>query len=223
MREDPSQAPRRGRSAQRSPARLGQGFADRSQPLWQRAASREAPPRPLQNYRDAEPAWPPTPDGREAAEWQPPHPPQREGAPAVASYLAEDSQTYTLRDLANGEETQAPKRRAAPEPFPPTKQNRAHGAGLLRVSGYALLGALLGGAPGVALGAVVAVIALIRLARFERRARAWRTKTAARGEMPRLPARATNERLRLMTAMWQSLGAVALGSVALILLFTALR
>lgn len=223
MREDPSQAPRRGRSAQRSPARQGQGAADRSQPLWQRAASREAPPHPLQNYRDAEPAWPPTPDGRAAAEWQPPHPPQRGGAPPVASYLAEDSQAYTLRDLADGEETQVPKRRAALEPFPPTNQNRAHGAGLLRVSGYALLGALLGGAPGVALGALVALIALIRLARFERRSRSWRAKAAQRDQPQRLPAKATNERLRLMTALWQSLGAVALGGVALILLFTALR
>jgi hypothetical protein len=115
------------------------------------------------------------------------------------------------------------KRRAALEPFPSTNQNRAPGAGLLRASGLALLGALLGGAPGIALGVVVALVALVRLARFERRARSWRAKAAQRDQAQRLPARATSERLRLMTALWQGLLALALGAAALILLLTALR
>jgi hypothetical protein len=221
MREDPSQAPRGGRPAQSPPTLSGQGHVDRSQPLWQRAASREAPPHPLQSYREASPpAWPPSPDQRPAAA---PHPPQRGGPPPTASYLAEDNQTYTLRDLAAGEETQVPKRRAAPEAFPPSPQNHAPGVGLLRASGFALLGALLGGAPGVALGVVVAVVALVRLERFERRARSWRAKAEKGGQAQRLPARATSERLRLMTALWQSLGAVAFGGAALLLLLTALR
>ncbi len=222
MREDPGQAPRRRRQAQRPPVSSSQGHGGKNQQLWQRAASRESP-RPLPSYRDGDRAGAPSLDERADVEWRAPRPPQREAPPPVASYLAEDGQTYMLLNLADGEETSVPKRRAAPEPFPPTPQNRAHGAGLLRVSGYALLGALLGGAPGVALGAVVALIALIRLARFERRSRSWRVKAAQRGQEQRLPAKATSERLRLMTALWQSLGAVALGGVALILLLTALR
>lgn len=116
-----------------------------------------------------------------------------------------------------------PKRRAVAERFPPTAQNSAPGAGLQRLSGYALLGALLGGAPGLALGLLTALITLARLARFETRTSAWRKKTARDGQTPPLPARATSERLRLMTALWQSLGAVILGGIALFLLFTALH
>ncbi len=220
MREDPSRASRGRRPAQEAPASPGR--AERSQPLWQRAASKDAPQRPLQSYRDAELAWPPSPDQRSAAA-QPYPPLQRDEAPRITSYLSEDHQSYSLRDLAGGEESLVPKRRAAPEPFPPTRQNRAPGAGLLRASGYALLGALLGGAPGVALGLIVAVIALVRLDRFERRARAWRRKAAKRDRAQRLPARATSERLRLITALWQGLAAVTLGGAALFLLLTALR
>ncbi|HEX9038792.1 MAG TPA: hypothetical protein VF808_17555 [Ktedonobacterales bacterium] len=135
--------------------------------------------------------------------------------------MAEDNQSYVLRDLDSGHETQALKRRAAQEVFPPTRENRAPGAGLLRVSGFALLGAMFGGAPGVALGAIVVLVALVRLASFESRTRAWRTRREKREPDQRLPARATNERLRLVTALWQGLGAVALGGAALLLLLTA--
>jgi hypothetical protein len=135
----------------------------------------------------------------------------------------EDTHEYHLRDFDTGLAAQTPKRRAATEVFPPTKENRAPGAGLLRASGYALLGALLGGAPGVALGLAVALVALVRLARFERRVRGWRAKGEEREQDARLPAKATSERLRLLTALWQGMGAAALGAVAVLLLLTAMR
>src|SRR5512146_2799452 len=103
MRENPNPAPRRGRPAQSPPALWDQEPADRSQPLWRRAASREVPPRPLLSHRDVEPAWPPSLEGRAAVERQR-RPPQSGGPPQVASYLDEDNQAYVLRDLDDGEE-----------------------------------------------------------------------------------------------------------------------
>jgi hypothetical protein len=144
-------------------------------------------------------------------------------APLLASYVGEDAQRYTLRDLAAGIEITVPKRRAVAERFPPTAQHRAPGAGLQRLSGYALLGALLGGAPGLALGLLTAPVALARLVQFERRTNAWLKKATRDGQPPRLPARASSERLRLVTAFWQSLGAAVLGGIALVLLLTALH
>jgi hypothetical protein len=138
-------------------------------------------------------------------------------------YLAEDPQVYTLQDLASGAEASVPKRRAAFDVFPATPASQTPGGGLLRVSGYALLGALLGGAPGAVLGALVVVVALVRLARFERRARHWRSQAPPGDQPQRLPARASSERLRLMTAFWQGLGALLLGGGALLLLLTALN
>jgi hypothetical protein len=143
--------------------------------------------------------------------------------PQIVRYLAEDTQAYTLHDLVEGDATRVAKQRAAPEQFPPSREQRAPGAGLLRLSGYALFGALLGGAPGAALGALITLIALVRLARFERRARTWRASATKHGATKRLPTRATNERLRLMTALWQSVGATVLGGIVLALLLTALR
>lgn len=147
----------------------------------------------------------------------------RGASPRLVSYQAEDKQTYRLHDLVAGDEAQVAKRRAAPEPFPPSREQRAAGAGLLRLSGYALIGALLGGAPGAALGALVALVALVRLLAFERRARSWRARAKKNDAARRLPATATNERLRLMTALWQSAGAAILGMLVLALLLTAVR
>lgn len=198
------------RASPRGPRRM-----DRDEPLWRRAASSPAsrPPQRTPNSR---------PPLQRAPVSRPPRLPAVEAPPALAIYAGEDTQEYRLRDFETGLAAQAPKRRAAPEVFPPTRAERAPGAGLLRASGYALFGALLGGAPGLALGVVVAVIALARLARFERRTRVWRAKRGAQHGDQRLPARATNERLRLLTALWQSLGAVALGGIALLLLFTVM-
>lgn len=146
----------------------------------------------------------------------------RPGAPPrLVSYLGEDRQAYMLRDLLAGDEAQVAKRRAAPEPFPPTREQRAVGSRLLRLSGYALFGSLLGGAPGAALGALVTLVALARLVGFERRAHIWQAREAKDDAAKRLPAAATNERLRLMTALWQGVGAVALGGCILALLLTA--
>jgi hypothetical protein len=222
MREGPRPGPHGRRPAQSPPAQSGPGPVDRDQPLWRRAASREGPPRPLPPRRDAPPAWPSVADERDA-DGRLPRPAPRDSAPQVASYLDEDDRAYLLRDLDGGGETHVPKRRAAPEPFPPTSKSRAAGAGLLRASGYALLGALLGGAPGVALGALVALIALVRLAAFQRRAHMWRALAEESDAASRLPTRATSERFRLMAALWQGLGAMALGGAALFLFFTALR
>jgi hypothetical protein len=225
MRDDRGQAPRAGRPAYIPPippspsSPSGKLAANRSQPRWRRGDDAlEAGPPSLPPQRASAPDWPLERDKRQRPAAAPaPLPPRRGDGPLIAIYIGEDNQDYTLRDLADGEEISVPKRRAAPEQFPPAAQKRASGAGLQRASGYAVLGALLGGAPGLALGVVTAVIALVRLARFEARARDWRKK-----QHQRLPASATGERLRLMTALWQSLGAVALGGVALLLLLTAL-
>lgn len=206
MREYPDLTPRGGRPPQSPPNPRRQGPAESDQPLWRRAVSPDAPHEP-RSQRDPRSLW-----AR-----------RREGPPQIASYEAEDSQVYTLRNLIADEETQVSKRRAAPEAFPPTRQQRAQGATLLRLSGFALLGALLGGAPGVALGTLIALIALVKLTRFEQRTRVWRRKAKDAGAAPRLPARATSERLRLMTAFWQSASAVVIGAAALVLLLTALR
>lgn len=185
----------------------GQRRMDRDEPLWRRAASNPAS-RPPQRAPVS---------GPQRAPFDAPAP-----GLTLATYAGEDSQRYLLRDYETGLAAQAPKRRAPPEVFPPTRADRAPGVGLLRASGFALFGALLGGAPGLALGLVVAVLALARLARFERRTRRWRAKRDERDRDPRLPARATSERLRLLTALWQSLGAVILGGIVLLLLLTTM-
>lgn len=150
--------------------------------------------------------------------------PPRPGAPPrLVSYLGEDRQVYMLRDLLADVEAQVAKRRAAPEPFPPSREQRAVGSRLLRLSGYALFGSLLGGAPGAALGTLVALVALARLVGFERRAHAWRVRAAKDDAAKRLPAAASNERLRLMTALWQGVVAMTLGGCILALLLTATR
>lgn len=228
MREDHRKPPRERLPAYHAPASGDRRSVESRQPRRQRADFQDAIPRTSHLQGKVASAWPPSRP-------QPPETPNnpgrpgravQRGRPSVVSYLDEDHQGYTLLDLIDREETSVPKRRAMPEVFPPTRQNPAPGAGLLRLSGYALLGALLGGAPGVALGLVIAVIALARLDRFERRAHSWRRKAmqaAQDAQQRRLPVGATSERLRLMTALWQSLGAVALGGVALLLLFTALH
>lgn len=191
-------------------AHSGQRSVNGREPLWRRAASQPV-------------ARPPQYAPERAPVSGPPRAPQQGSPPRLATYVDEDDQKYHLRDFDTGLATLAPKRRAAPEVFPPTRQSRAPGAGLLRASGYALFSALLGGAPGIALGLIVALIALIQLVRFERRARTWRADPPEQARDARLPARATSERLRLLTALWQGLGAAALGAIAVLLLLTAMN
>ena len=218
---NPRSAPPNPRSTPPNPRSVppGQRSAPGQEPLWRRAAAQPVarPPRPPQYEPERAPVSGPS------------RAPRLDAPPRLATYEDEDDQKYHLRDFDTGLATLAPKRRANPEVFPPTRQSRAPGAGLLRASGYALFSALLGGAPGIVLGLVVALLALIQLARFERRARTWRAKSPEKGREARearearLPAKATSERLRLLTALWQGLGAAALGAIAVLLLLTAMN
>lgn len=143
--------------------------------------------------------------------------------PHLAEYVTEDRSTYTLWDIAANDEVEVAKLRANPDPFPPEHSHPVPGALLLRLSGIALVATLLGGAPGAALGLAVALVAFARLLVFRRRARVWSRRAGGAPAPRRLPSVATAERLRLLTALGQSLLALFLGGALLALLLTALR
>jgi hypothetical protein len=221
MREDYDQAPGRWLAANRPPASRDRRPIEGYQHRWRPASFHEESPHVSRSTPDHTASWPPAESL--SASGRPRRPLQHGWSPRIVSYLVEDSQAYVLHDLVEGYETQVPKRRAAPEIFPPTREQQAPGAGLVRLSGFALFGVLLGGAPGSLLGALVALIAMVRLVGFERRVQIWRSHAAERGSVQRLPAEATSERLRLITALWQSVGAAVLGSTVLALLLVVLR
>lgn len=143
--------------------------------------------------------------------------------PRMVEYVREDRSTYTLWDMAASDEVEVTKRRASPDPFPPKRSQPLPGALLLRLSGVALAATLLGGAPGAALGLMVAMVAFVRLLAFQQRAHSWSRQRGAAGAPLRLPSVATSERLRLVTALGQSLLALFVGGSLLVLLLTALR
>lgn len=143
--------------------------------------------------------------------------------PHIAEYVGEDRSTYTLWDMAADDEVEVAKRRASPDPFPAQRSYPLRGALLMRLSGFALVGTVLGGAPGAALGLVVALVAFARLLAFRRRARVWSRRPNGSAAPRRLPSIATAERLRLLTALGQSLLALLIGGALLVLLLTALR
>ena len=191
-------------------------FRDES-PIRVRHAPDEATHQRQRRDRSHDIDWQVSPDDRYDDEW-----------PATVRFVEEDGSDYIVLDLLTGNERRVPKQRLALEMFPATRQYPLRGSTLLRLSGFALIGALLGGVVGIMLGSIVLVVALIRLAAFERRAHVWRSRQAQgviqsrrRQRRIALPAAATSERLRLLTALGQSLLAIAL-AVAELSLATAL-
>lgn len=134
-------------------------------------------------------------------------------APSYVRYLDQREQAYLVRELDSGRAVPVRKRRSAADPYP-----QAPGMRLLRWSVYAVLGVGLGGAPAIVLGLLIGGIALTRLARFSVRTRRWWYRHRRLGAPSPLPAVATDERLRLLAAIGQSLLAIALGCVVLALL-----
>lgn len=182
---------------------------------------------PVRHAQRARPSLPRRPAAQAPARQAHPaaRPPRAVGAhlPRLAEYVGEDRSAYILWDMAANDEVEVAKRRASPDPFPPERRQPLPGALLLRLSGFALVATLLGGAPGAALGLVIAPVAFVRLLVFQRRARAWSRRGNASAAPRRLPSVATAERLRLLTALGQSVLALLVGSALLVLLLTALR
>ena len=133
------------------------------------------------------------------------------------SYAAAAEQEYLVRTLENDHILQVPKHYAPSEPFPPERGLPPPGGRLLRWSAYALLLVGLGGLGGVLLGVLVVLVAGVQLARFSLRVRRWRRRHKAAG-IPMVPAVASAERVRLLSALGQGLLAVVLGSLLLALL-----
>ncbi len=135
-----------------------------------------------------------------------------------AEYVSEDRSSYTLWDTANYSRRQIAKWRAVPDAYPPPPKYSPPGSRVQRLSIIALVGALIGGAPGIALGLCGIVVACIRLSSFGARQRAWRRRSESEDAPRRLPSAATSERLRLLTGLGQSLIAMLVGSAILLLL-----
>lgn len=133
------------------------------------------------------------------------------------SYEAAAEQEYLVRTLENGQFLRVPKHYAPSEPFPPERGQPPPGGRLLRWSAYALLLVGLGGLGGVLLGVPVVLAAGVQLAHFSLRVWRWRRRHRA-ANTPVLPAVASAERVRLLSALGQGLLAVVLGSLLLALL-----
>lgn len=132
------------------------------------------------------------------------------------SYAAAAEQEYLVRTLKNDHFLRIPKHYAPSEPFPPERGQPPPGGRLLRWSASALLLVGLGGLGGILLGVLVVLAAGVQLARFSLHVRRWRRRHRAAG-IPVVPAAASAERVRLLSALGQGLLAVALGSLLLAL------
>ncbi len=140
-----------------------------------------------------------------------------------ASFVRQSEEAYVVRDLdaldalGDGDLVSVPKHYAVAEPFPVATGRKAPGARLLRWSAYALLAAVCGGVGGVLLGALVTLVATVQLQRFALRVRRWRRRRRGPDGSPVLPAAASAQRLRLLTAWVQGMLAIVIG-VALLAL-----
>jgi hypothetical protein len=141
-------------------------------------------------------------------------------APNIVAFTDQRDGAYLVRELDEDQLLRVPFGRARPEPFPPQRGQAQRGALALRVSKYALIGAVLGGVAGVLLGILVALVAVIQLGRFGGRVRRWRRRwhTERRQERDILPAIASAERLRLLAAFGQGALAALLGAGVCLLL-----
>lgn len=132
-------------------------------------------------------------------------------------YEASAEQEYLVRTLAHDHILRVPKRHAPAEPFPPERGQPPPGGRLLRWSTYAALGVGLGGLGGVLLGVPVVLASGVLFARFTFRVWRWRRHHRAAG-IPVVPAAASAERVRLLSALGQGMLAVTLGSLLFALL-----
>jgi hypothetical protein len=141
--------------------------------------------------------------------------------PRIVAFSDQRDGAYLVRDLDENQLLRVPKGYAQLELFPPTQGQPRRGALLLRLSKYALIGAVLGGVGGLLLGTLVALAAMIQLGRFNRRVRRWRHHgRSEQGDLAHLlPAIATGERSRVLGALGQgALAAVVGAGVCLLLL-----
>lgn len=138
--------------------------------------------------------------------------------PLVVRYAEEHERSYLVHDFDSGDTVEVPKRRAADDLHTSRTGRRPPGAALLRWSKYALFGVVLGGAPGIVLGALIVCVSFVRLTGFRVRARRWlhRERSAP------LPAIAATERLHLVAALGQGMLAIILGGMVLALLLQRL-
>jgi hypothetical protein len=140
--------------------------------------------------------------------------------PQIVAFTDQRDGAYLVHDLDEDQPLLVPRGYAQPEPFPHTQGQAQRGALLLRWSKYALIGALLGGVGGLALGALVALAAVIQLGRFKRRVRRWqrRARMGRHDAQDLLPASASSERSRLLGALGQGVLAAVLGAGVCLLL-----
>ncbi len=124
---------------------------------------------------------------------------------------------HDLEDLEDGDLVSVPKHYAVAEPFPVTTGRKAPGARLLRWSAYALLAAVCGGGGGILLGVLVTLVATVQLQRFALRVRRWRRRHRRSDGSSVLPAAASAQRLRLLTAWVQGMLAIVIGGALLAL------
>lgn len=136
----------------------------------------------------------------------------------IVRYAEATERAYLVQAISDDQLLQVPKSYAPAEPFPLASSQHAPGARLLRWSVYALLGVGLGGLGGVLIGVPVVLAASVQLTRFARRVRRWRRDRQEADRIPALPAAASDERLRLLSAFGQGLLAIVLGGLLLRLL-----
>lgn len=136
----------------------------------------------------------------------------------IVRYAEANERIYLVQALSDDQLLQVPKSYAPAEPFPIASSQHAPGARLLRWAVYALLGVGLGGFGGVLLGVPVVLAAGVQLTQFARRVRRWRRDRQGADRIPALPAAASAERLRLLSAFGQGLLAIVLGGLLLGLL-----
>jgi hypothetical protein len=132
-------------------------------------------------------------------------------------YEDESTSTYVVR-ASGARQVLVPKARNGAEPFPITDGHQPLAARLAQWSAFALLGVALGGVGGIILGLPVVVVASVGLADHARRVRSWRDGHVGPDGVLPLPAPATTERLRLWTAFWQGLVALACGGAVIVFL-----
>jgi hypothetical protein len=141
-----------------------------------------------------------------------------------AAFVRQSDEAYVVRDLddlAAGDLVSVPKHYAVAEPFPSTRDQQVPGTRLLRWSTLALLAAVCGGLGGILLGGLVTLVATVQLQRFTLRVRRWRRRYRGADGSPMppvLPAAASAERLRLLTAWVQGMLAIVLGVALLALI-----
>lgn len=131
--------------------------------------------------------------------------------PLIVRFVEEDDDSYLVGEPGGDRTARVPKRRAFTASSTPAQRRSASSERLLRWSSYALVGAVLGGVLGIALGCIVMLAALIRLARLSGNLRRWQRRQRAGGNPRLLPEGATRERMQALAALGQGFLAALLG------------